>query len=210
MGDKQFAFLAGIGYTGSLADKTNAYYTDLIANGGDPNRPSTGQYIPDRFNWATTATNTSGTVYFTYFTSFKDQTISAVTAYTGATAAGATPTVCQYGLYSIASTDDITLLSATTNDTSLFASSSTAYRKALDTPVSLAGGTRYAVGVLVVTGAATPTLVCCGSGSVTVTSAVYATAPRLTGARTGQTSMPSSVTAANIVATGFMRSFLLD
>lgn len=48
---KEFQYLQQIGYNGSIADKRNAYYTDLITNGGQPDRPTVGEIIPDREQW---------------------------------------------------------------------------------------------------------------------------------------------------------------
>ena len=97
-----------------------------------------------------------------FFTALKTETVTQVRCATGSTAAGATPTLVRMGVYSVAGADsqgDLTLLTATASDTSLLAAANTAYTAPLTTPLSKVAGQRYAVGLLVVTAAATPTLV---------------------------------------------------
>lgn len=107
---------------------------------------------------ATAVAVTSGTIRWTQFVAPRNAVVSTVEHCTGSTAAGATPTTVKYAVYSVAEDGAVTLLAATANDTTLLAAANTPYPKALSAPVTLAAGSTYAVGLLVVTGAATPTI----------------------------------------------------
>lgn len=210
--DKEFQYLASLGYTGTLADKRNAYYNDLILNGGEPDVPTTGEYIPRREFWlAANASATSQRVLLTYFTARNTETITTITGYSGTTAAGATPTVCQMGIYLVdSSTENLTLLSDTTNDTSLFATINTAYPKTLNTSVSKVAGRRYAAATLVVTGAALPTFLCHLANTAATVQTRWADKPRLAGFLSGQNSLPSSITNASVGTAAFRQAYYLS
>lgn len=212
MTDREFTYLTSLGYTGSLADKRRAYYDDLILNGGTPDIPILAEYAPSRDLWTSSAVPcTSQRLQLTYFTAKNTETITSVTAYSGSTAAGATPTVCQYAIYSVdSSTENLTLLASTANDTALFASTNTAYLKTLDTPFSKVSGSRYAVAVLVVTAAATPTFVGQVPSGITPVNTRFADKPRLAGYLASQTSIPSSVTNASLTASAIRPAFYLS
>lgn len=137
----------------------------------------------------------SGNLGLWYFTADKNITVSNLTATTAGTAAAATPTLCRMAIYSIDAYGFLTLLSATPNDTTLFAATNTAYTRALAAPVVLTAGTRYAMGLLVVTSAATPTF--WGMTNQVTTEFRYAT-PRLCGAAFSLTDIPSTVSPLSI------------
>ena len=63
-----------------------------------------------------------------------------------------------FGVFSVDSVGDITPITNTANDTSLFAAPYGTYTRALVSPWQKVAGVRYALGVLVISGAATPTL----------------------------------------------------
>ncbi|MBN2445530.1 MAG: hypothetical protein JXO22_02310, partial [Phycisphaerae bacterium] len=115
---------------------------------------------------------------------------------TGATAAvGAT--LCRIGIYSVdAGTGDLTLVASTANDTALWIAANTAYTKALSASFSKTAGSQYAVGVLCVGASTAPTMV--GQSAIAATEA--ALSPRLSGLVSGQTDLPSNITAGSVAA----------
>lgn len=134
---------------------------------------------------------TNQSLRMVYFTPVKSFTSTQVRMYSGSTAAGATPTLCRVGLYSIAPNGDGALVASIANDTTLFASTITAYTRAWSAPVGITQGQRYALGSLVVTGAAAPTV----PGFAFAAAAIAAEldqAPRLTAQITGQADLPAS------------------
>lgn len=210
MTSAEFSYMESIGYTGSIADKRNAYYNDLLTNGGDPNRAASGIYIPnDRSLYQNTAAITSGTMRCTYFTPGKTTSVTGITQWTGSTAAGATPTLCKYGLFAVNADGSLTLLSDTPNDTALFAATDTAYRKALTTPQILLPGRRYAVGTLVVTAAALPTLTSVVPSTSVSIATVLASAPRLTSSFVAA-DVPASVAAGSLSFSNRYYAYLVD
>lgn len=179
-------------------------YSDLLAAisasvsaGTDADALASGESTLSRRAIMNGATLTSGIVRLAYFTAKKTETINSVRIGTYTTAAGATPTLCRVGIYSVDGSGNLTLVASTENDTSLFASASTTYTKALSAAWSKVAGTRYAVGVLVVTGATAPTI----QGQLLSLGDELGQAPRLAGARAGQSDLPSSITAGNVADT---------
>jgi hypothetical protein len=141
----------------------------------------------------------TGAMHLTYFTADKAMTAATVTVRTGA-GAGATPTISRVGLFSVAGNGDLTLIASSTNDTALFATGETLYSKAFTASTGLALNTRYAFGILVVSGAAVPSFY----GPISVGSSELAIAPRLAGAVTGLSDLPSTVANASITNHGSM------
>jgi hypothetical protein len=139
---------------------------------------------------------TSGTLRLTYFTAYQSFTAGSVRLGSSSTAAGATPTLCRIGIYSVATDGTLTLISSTANDTSLFSSTLTRYTKALSSTVAINAGSRYAVGVLVVTGAAAPTII--GQSSSSAFGSEMGENPRMAGSVSGQSDLPESVIAASV------------
>lgn len=144
----------------------------------------------------TTIAMTSGKLLLSYFTARKAETVTQARVISGGTAAGATPTSVLIGLYTVAGTGDLTLVSSTANDTSIFAATATSYTKSFTAGHALTIGDRYAIALLVVTSQTAPTSVGIfgGGGS----SAECGLAPRLAGTMTGQTGLPSTISAASI------------
>lgn len=141
--------------------------------------------------------STSGSLRLTFFTARKTETTVSVRVCSGGTAAAATPTLCRIGLWTVDSSDNsVSLVASTANDTALFAGTNTAYTKSWSSSYAKVAGQRYALGVLVVTGAASPTYpgLVMGGGLA----AESAIAPRITGTLTGQTDLPSSFTSAGL------------
>lgn len=140
----------------------------------------------------------TGALRLSYFTARKTETTTQCRFISGTTAAGATPTLVRYGLYLIAANGDGTLVASTPNDTSLFAGTLTPYPKSWLVAYNKVAGRRYAAGVLVVTAAASPTLV----GVAIQGTAEAATAPRICGSLAGQSDLPNSFTDASLTAIG--------
>lgn len=137
-------------------------------------------------------------VQFTCFTARKSETVGQIRTLTGSTGAAATPTLCRLGLYTVdATSGDMTLVASTPNDTSLWAASGQAYTKSFSSPYAVSRGARYAVAFLCTTGVAAPNLLL-RTPLQTASSAEAALLPRLCGALTGQTDLPSSATQAGL------------
>jgi hypothetical protein len=138
---------------------------------------------------------TSGTLRLTYFTPAKPLAATQVRVATGGTAAAATPTLCRIGLYSVAANGDLTLVGSTANDTTLFAATTTAYTRSLTATANLAAGTRYAMGIVVVSGVTLPSF----AGQIpSLPNTETALAPALSASVTGQPDLPSSLAVASI------------
>lgn len=146
------------------------------------------------------ASTGSGNLRLAYFTAKKDRTITTTRTLvlSGGTAAGATPTLCRVGIFSVAANGDLTLIGSTPNDTALWAATNTRYTKALSASCAVIAGRRYAFGVLVVTGATAPTL----AGNSALVAAEAGESPRLGGLVSSQSDLPSSVAAGSVGDTG--------
>ncbi len=141
---------------------------------------------------------TSGQLRLTYFTARKTETTTQVRVYTGNTAAAATPTLCRLGLYAIDANSDATLVAAIANDTALFAASLTDYTRSWTTPYRKIAGQRYALGVLVISGATMPSF--CGQSLAIATEA--ASPPVITKTLAGQSDLPATFLNSATVASG--------
>lgn len=164
-------------------------------------RLSSGQETFPRLLGMQATVNTviaSGTMCLIYFTARKTETVGNLVVSTASTAAGATPTVCRMGLYAIAANGDGSLVASTPNDTALFNSAFGRFPKALSAPYAVVAGSRYAVGVLVVTGATMPNFTACGQQNGS--SSTLANSPRIAGLKTGLSDLPASFTEAAMSA----------
>lgn len=149
--------------------------------------------IPRSWCNSNTLASTSQTLRLTYFRARKTETTTQVRVSTGTTAAGATPTLCRIGLYSIDSTTlNGTLVASTSNDTTLFASANTAYTKSWSSPYNKVTGQFYALGLLVVTVAASPSWP--GLAVAIGLSSELLLSPRMTGSIAAQSDLPSTFT----------------
>lgn len=119
---------------------------------------SVGQATFDMMHATSSNAITTQVLRLTHFRAVRTEQISTIVYTTGGTGAGATPTTIKYGIYSVASDGALTLLMSTLNDTTLLAATNTQYSKVLQVPVTLVNGVRYAVGLLVVTGATAPSI----------------------------------------------------
>lgn len=146
-------------------------------------------------------TMSSQSMRIVYFTALKTENITQLTTYTLGTAAGATPTKCRLGVYSVdGSTGDLTLLYSTTNDTAMWAGTNTAYTKSLDGTWAKVAGTRYAIGVHIVTAAATPVL----AGLSGNAAAIFSAAPAISYRKDSLADLPSSATHASLITAQYV------
>jgi hypothetical protein len=144
-----------------------------------------------------TGVNTStGSLRLGYFTARKSETTTQVRVVSGSTAAGATPTLVRVGLFDVATNGNLTLIASTVNDTAVFAAATTIYTRSWSASVAKVAGHRYALGILIVTAAAVPTLM-----GQSIQCDILA-APLITSALSGQTDMPSSITAGSLASSG--------
>ncbi len=168
-----------------------AYAASLNGGHGSATRFET---IP-RHAAGANATLTSGTMLLGYFTAPTAHAgVTTITIASGSGTISSGLTLGRLALFSVAGNGDITLLQASTNDTTLLNSGSTVYTGTIaSTP--LVAGQRYAVGVLTV-----------GSGPGNVRSAASISgltvlAPTVARAMTGQTDIPTGTTAVGSLTT---------
>lgn len=162
---------------------------------------TTGQEtFPREYAASNSPTFTSGNIGLTFFTARKSETSTQVRVVTGSTQAAATPTLCRIGLYTIDASNAGTLVASVASDTALFAAAATVYTKSWSVSIAMTAGQRYALGVIVVSGAAVPTYIgqLISSSSVTTETA---TAPLLCARISGQTDLVGSFVAGSLVNT---------
>lgn len=148
---------------------------------------------------STPSATTSGKLALSFFTATKSETINNVRAVTADIAAAATPTLCRIGIYSVDPvTKDLTLVASTANDTTLFAAIDTTYTKALSAPLYKNKGQRYAVGVLIVSAAAMPTLI--GKTYRSPANEAFMQ-PHIVAALSGQSDLPATISDSSLAAT---------
>jgi hypothetical protein len=160
---------------------------------------ASGETVLPRFNIVSGAPLTSQLLALSFWTAVKTETVNTIITNTGSTAAGATPTYCAMGVYSVDASGNLTLIGQCANDTTLFASTFTNYSRPVTAPFQKIQGQRYAFGLLVVSAAAMPSIL--GYNGSTV---MAATPPRITGQQAGQSVLPASVPAGSVAGTASM------
>jgi hypothetical protein len=161
---------------------------------------SSGQGLETIPRWAAGSQSinmTSGAVRFGYFTARRSGTCTGIRVPSGGTAAGATPTVVRFGLYAVDSSGNLTLLSATVSDTTVFAGTFTSYTRSLAASQSITLGSLYAIGIIVVTGAQIPSI----AGGNYAGGAENLLYPPIASVLTGQSNLPSSVAVGSLTST---------
>lgn len=178
-----------------------------IASPGDPaaytgQRIGTGQgTLPRTAPWANTVVlGASGQAAFQHIRAVRTETIASIRTFTATTAAGATPSTCKVGLYSMAANGDLTRVGISANTTSLWGTANTTYTTALLAGAPVVAGLDYMVGMVIVSGAAMPTHVgVAGVSTMTGFLADYVGAyPQLCGIASGQTDLALSYLATDI------------
>lgn len=184
---------------------TGAGVTSLLAQTGAANLLTSGEStVPRSITFSAAATTLSNQVFrLTFFTAVKTEPITQVRIPSGSTAAGATPTLCRVGIYSVDSAGAGTLINSIANDTALWATQNTDYLRSLTATFNKVAGQRYAFAWLCVTGATAPAV---PGAQVLAAGApgsnAAARAPRLSGALTAQADLPNGFTDAGLTATG--------
>jgi hypothetical protein len=141
---------------------------------------------------------TSGALRITYFVPRRAGTVTAIRVPSGSTPAGATPSLVRFALFAVdASTGNLTLMSATVSDTSVFAATFTSYSRNLAAAQTLVAGQLYAIGVLVVTAATVPQV----AGGNYASGQENLTAPQFCAVLTSQSDIPASITAGSLTST---------
>lgn len=157
-----------------------------------------GQMVIPRLIANGSVSMTSGTVVLTAFVADKTEAITKISASTWSTAAGATPTLCKMGIYSLAANGDATLVASTASDTSLFNSTFGWFQRSLTSTWNKQEGQRYAAATLVTSGATMPTM----HGISNLQGTDIAFLPFLAMSRTGQTDLPASILFSSMVSYG--------
>lgn len=139
----------------------------------------------------------SGTLRLVYFQAPRTETITQLAVVTGTTGAGATPTLVRWCVLFVAANGDLTLAGAIANDITALAAPSTRYLRSLTSSYGSVAGNWYAFGIMVVTGAALPTL---AGISLNAATAQATAAPRISGQLAGQTDLPASILAGSVAA----------
>lgn len=154
-------------------------------------------------------TLTSGSMRIAYFRATKTRTVTTLEVPSGSTAAGATPTLCRAGFYTIDEAGAGTLACACANTTSLWAATTTNYTPALSsggglpTSYTFERGRLYAAAVLCVTAAAAPQIHGRSDASLSTSGPnSVLTRGRFAGLLTGQTDLPTSFADASLTVTG--------
>jgi hypothetical protein len=165
----------------------------------DPDRLSVGESTFPRGHASLLSSLPSGTMRAAYFTARKSETVTQIRA-VGGGAAGATPTLVKFGFFSAAADGSLTLLAATANDTSVFATANTRYTRSLTVSASKVAGQRYAIGILVVTAQTAPTVPC--TPATTGMGGEFMELPHLGVVVTSLSDMPASVAAGSLAGSG--------
>jgi len=179
----------GVGSTNLLIVAGGQYALPRIANNGD------------------TISTSNQILKLTYFRAQKTQSISSITSWLGTTPAAATPTLSKYGLWTATENGALTgLVASTANDTALFTGSAHAIKtKATQAAYTLIKEQYYAVGALVVSGAAMPNWGGCFVG----TDLESGDSERWAGQVTGQSDLPSTVAAGSVADASSVIQFRL-
>ena len=158
----------------------------------DPDRFTSGEEIVMRLLAQGAPQPGTGQLILTYFTARRNETINNVNTITLGTAATGT-TLARVGIYSVATSGDLTLVASTANDTTMWGTAYSGNTKALSAPWSKVAGQRYAFGTLFV-GTTGPKF----AGVLAVNGASLGKAPRLAGSVASQADLPSTITNATI------------
>lgn len=170
----------------------------LSAVGAKPNPfvLATGEANMDRavVTFSDTSSLSPGQQGLRYFVATKTESISQIKMVTASVAAGATPTLCKMAVFSVhPTTGDLTLVGVTTNNTTLFAATYTAYTESLVAPFTKVAGTKYATGPLVVTSGVSPSFTGMATGTTSVNDTLYGATPRVMGLVGGLSDVPATV-----------------
>ncbi len=187
-------FPGGLNFDGEI--KLNS---DVIAPVGDElvtARLDTGQATIPRSNSFSAITPASGDLTLVYCRPYRSFPVVSQKLWSTTTPAGATPTLVKYALFSVAANGDLTRIAVTANDTALLSVANTGYPKAYLAPANVVAGLVYAVGMLIVTAAAVPTIP--STNGVNVHAQIMLQGPRLCGKIPAQADIAASYTNAQV------------
>jgi hypothetical protein len=180
----------GIGNTARPLERLNGFHGDMLRNGDET--------INRLFAVNTDVPIASGRLQLTYWTARSTATYGNVRVNVGTVAAAATPTYAAIGVYQVNADDSLTLIGSTASDTTLFNGTFAAPTRALQAAVNLVAGQRYALGILVVTAAATPTFY----GSKVNSLEAAAQQPFIAATVASQSALPASIAVGSLSSSG--------
>ena len=207
------AYICTLGVTGTAPP--SAMYWSLLAQGYTANSMypvagSSGEFVfaPQAAS-QNNVTLTSGSLILSYGVATRSEVIALISVPTGGvTAAGAT--YAAYGLYTVDSSGNLTLVASTNSNTSLWTLSYQSYNgfnvaQPLSASYTKVAGQRYAVGALFV-GSTAPQVVGTSSFAGDAGSSLAA---GVSAQLTGQSTLPASISAGSLSGTGQCPIFLL-
>lgn len=127
--------------------------------------------------------------------------VGRIIMFSGGTAAGATPTLVKVGAYHRNDDDTYSLVGATPNTVTMFAGTNATYNTAFAAPWYKFKGDDYLIGVLIVTGAALPTIQGPFTAVANTTGTFLLPAPVKVGCLPGQTDLPTSFARTDLIST---------
>lgn len=167
----------------------------LVVAGGHDSATRFESY--PRISAAANLTLTSGTLYVAYFTAPSSRSLTTLTVVVGTN--GSLPTgitVGRLALFSVDGSGNLTLMQASTNDTTLLSAQNTVYNKTI-TSAAVTGGSRYAFGLLEVASGGT-----IGARGASSVSGLTALSPAICHSVGSQSDIPSSVPVGSLASTG--------
>lgn len=191
---------AGVTFTSAhpaIHVDTGVVGSDYFGYNWEAQDVTSGETTIPRLTASTASVLVASTLHLTYFTARKVTAAGHVRTIVGSPAAGATPTLCRVGLYTVAANGDLTLVASTANSTSLWNSTFQAFNTALSVAYTTIPGQRYAVGLLCVTAAALPSLY---SYANLPSSEIGTMAPIMSTTLVAQSDLPASVANGSLVA----------
>lgn len=199
-----------VGTDGQVPSANPVTATGLEWRPRDPDQinPGVGTISRETFSSNTNVAlgTASGNLRLIYFTAPRAESWNTVGWTGGTVAAGATPTLVRFGVYLVAGNGDLSLVASTANNTALFAVASAVGAQPLTATYNAVSGQRYAVGVLVVSAAAIP--------SIQGTSGNQGTAqltlpPRKTALLAGQADLPLNIVSGTLAVSNCVAGIYL-
>lgn len=161
--------------------------------------PNEWATLPRDIVTSATIASTTQTLRLSFFTAPFSGSTTGVRIESGTTAAAATPTLVRLGLWTATTAGaGLALVASTVNDTTLLAAVTTTYARSWSAAYDMVAGQRYALGLLVVSAAAMPTV--CGA-AVSAQREAYRS-PVITGFLSSQTNLPASWASGSLAVSG--------
>lgn len=196
-------------------DQPQQVYNDFAQRFGANRFLENGESVYDLTNSGSGVASVTQQLTLVGFRAIKTEPITRLQFYTGGTAAAATPTLVRAGVYVRQPGNTWALTASFASDLTLFAATNTTYTKTLTVPFVKSAGLDYAVGLLIVSGAAFPVMVAppTFSGATTGFATDALLAQPITFAKViTQADLPTLIPAASVVAsaTGHFHCTLLN